>query len=81
MTSAVSRQVRDAAMAKHEPFELEFRGRHSSGEYRWISAKGGAICNEAGKAIRVFGVNIDITERKRRRGGITATQRRADNGE
>ena len=57
-------ESRDEAIAKHESFDLEFRGRHSSGEYRWISTKGGAIFNEAGKAIRVFGVNIDITERK-----------------
>ena len=56
---------RDEAIAKHEPFDLEFRGRHSSGEYHWISTKGGAIYNEAGKATRVFGVNIDITDRKR----------------
>ncbi|MBT0664044.1 PAS domain S-box protein [Geobacter pelophilus] len=56
--------VRDEAIAKHEPFDLEFRGRHSSGEYRWISTKGGAIYNEAGSAVRVLGVNIDITERK-----------------
>ena len=55
---------RDQAIANREPFELEFRGRHSSGEYRWISTKGGAIYNEAGEAVRVFGVNIDITERK-----------------
>jgi PAS domain S-box-containing protein len=57
--------ARDEAIAKHEPFDLEFRGRHSSGEYRWISTKGGAIYSRAGKAVRVFGVNIDITDRKR----------------
>jgi PAS domain S-box-containing protein len=56
---------RDEAITKHEPFDLEFRGRHSSGEYRWISTKGGAIYSETGKAVRVFGVNIDITEHKR----------------
>jgi PAS domain S-box-containing protein len=56
---------RDEAIGKHEPFDLEFRGRHSSGEYRWISTKGGAIYGETGKAMRVFGVNIDITNRKR----------------
>ncbi len=56
---------RDEAIAKHQPFDLEFRGRHSSGEYRWISTKGGAIYGEAGKTIRVLGVNIDITDRKK----------------
>lgn len=55
---------RDEAIAKHESFDLEFRGRQSSGEYRWISTKGGALYDEAGKVTRVFGVNIDITERK-----------------
>jgi len=55
---------RDEAISRRHPFDLEFRGRHSSGEYRWISTKGGAIYNEAGKAIRVFGVNVDITERR-----------------
>ncbi len=55
---------RDEAVAKREPFDLEFRGRHSSGEYRWISTKGGALYNDAGKAVRVFGVNIDITKNK-----------------
>jgi two-component system, chemotaxis family, CheB/CheR fusion protein len=56
--------LRDEAIVRHEPFDMEFRGRHSSGGYRWISTKGGAIYNMAGKAIRMFGVNIDITARK-----------------
>ncbi len=55
---------RDKAIKEYKSFDFEFRGRHSSGEYRWISTKGGALYDEAGKVIRVFGVNIDITERK-----------------
>jgi PAS domain S-box-containing protein len=55
---------RDEAIAKHEPFSLEFRVLHSSGEYRWLVAKGGAIYDDAGTTVRVLGVNIDITERK-----------------
>lgn len=53
------------AIAHHEQFDLEFRIFHSSGEIRWISAKGGAVYNDAGEAVRVLGVNVDITERKR----------------
>jgi PAS domain S-box-containing protein len=55
---------RDAAVAKHEPFEMEFRILHASGEIRWLSGKGGAIYDDAGDPMRVFGVNIDITVRK-----------------
>jgi signal transduction histidine kinase len=56
---------RDEAISKHEPFDLEFRGIHASGGYRWISTKGGAFYDDAGTAVRVLGVNIDITELKK----------------
>jgi PAS domain S-box-containing protein len=55
---------RDEAIARHEPFTLEFRFFHSSGEIRWMAVRGRAIYDEAGEAVRVLGVNIDITERK-----------------
>ena len=66
---------REEALARHESFDLEFRGRHSSGEYRWISTKGGALYDEAGKATRVFGVNIDITARKRTEEALRESER------
>jgi PAS domain S-box-containing protein len=56
---------RDLAIASREPFDLEFRILHASGDIRWILAKGGAVYDEAGRVVRVFGVNVDITERKR----------------
>lgn len=55
---------RDEAIANKRLFDLEFRILHSSGEFHWINAKGGAFYNKEGKAVRVIGVNIDITERK-----------------
>ncbi|UTB34092.1 MAG: PAS domain-containing protein [Methanobacterium sp. ERen5] len=55
---------RDQNIANHEPFDLEFRIFHKSGEIRWLSAKGGAIYNNDGDVLRVLGVNTDITERK-----------------
>ena len=51
-------------IANHEPFDLEFRIFHKSGELRWLSAKGGAIYNDKGDVLRVLGINTDITERK-----------------
>jgi two-component system sensor histidine kinase/response regulator len=56
--------TRDQAIAGHEPFDLEFRIQHSSGEIRWISAMGSAAYDDSGRPIRVLGVNIDVTARK-----------------
>lgn len=56
---------REAAILGREPFDFEFRILHSSGEIRWINSKGKAIYNESGEIIRLIGVNIDITDRKR----------------
>jgi PAS domain S-box-containing protein len=55
---------REQNIANHEPFDLEFRIFHKSGELRWLSAKGGAIYNDKGDVLRVLGINTDITERK-----------------
>ncbi|MBZ2164599.1 PAS domain S-box protein [Methanobacterium spitsbergense] len=55
---------RDNKIAKNEPFDLEFRIFHNSGDIHWLSAKGGAIYDNQGSVIRVLGVNTDITDRK-----------------
>ena len=55
---------RDAAIAHHLPFILEFRILHASGHTRWLQARGGAFYSDDGIPYRVFGVTIDITERK-----------------
>ena len=55
---------RDGAIAKRRPFQMEYRIILGSGEIRWISARGRAHYDEAGAAVRVIGMNQDITERK-----------------
>lgn len=55
---------RDNKIAKNEPFDLEFRIFHNSGEIHWLSAKGGAIYDNQGNVLRVLGVNTDITDQK-----------------
>lgn len=57
-------QQRARAIGLRQPFSLEFRFIHSSGEIRWLGTKGGAIYSDSGQVVRVLGVNIDITERK-----------------
>ena len=49
-----------------ESFQVEFRMKHKDGEWRWILGRGKAIeRDENGKALRLLGTHIDITERKR----------------
>lgn len=47
-----------------EPYQIEYRLRHHSGEYRWTLGRALAIRNEAGDIIRWFGTCTDIHETK-----------------
>jgi PAS domain S-box-containing protein len=57
-----------AAIERHlqerVPYNVEYRLRTKSGEYLWFLARGQAIWNTGGKAIRMAGSIQDITERK-----------------
>jgi len=58
------RRTLDTAVAAHEPFDADFRVRMPDGTIRWLNCKGSAAYDLAGSPERVFGVNVDITERK-----------------
>jgi chemotaxis protein methyltransferase CheR len=57
-----------AAIERHlqerVPYKVEYRLRTKSGDYLWFLARGQAIWNTEGKAIRMSGSIQDITERK-----------------
>jgi PAS domain S-box len=46
------------------PYDVEFRMRTKSGDYKWISAKGQAVWNAQGKPVRFAGSHRDIDELK-----------------
>lgn len=45
-------------------YELEYRIRRRDGQVRWVMDRGQVIRDGAGKALRVVGVVLDITEKK-----------------
>ncbi len=45
-------------------YEVEYRLRHRSGEYRWALTRAQAQWDAAGRPVRVVGIRQDITERK-----------------
>ncbi|MDJ0589398.1 MAG: PAS domain-containing protein [Pleurocapsa sp. MO_226.B13] len=48
------------------PFDIEYRLQVKTGEYRWIQARGQAIWDRDGRAIRMAGSITDISDRKGR---------------
>jgi diguanylate cyclase (GGDEF)-like protein/PAS domain S-box-containing protein len=52
-------------LEKGTKYDVDYRHRHKSGEYRWQNSKGQAIFDESGKPIKMVGCISDITERKR----------------
>lgn len=48
-----------------EPYEIEYRLRHHSGEYRWTLGRALAVRDETGAIVRWVGTCTDIHEQKR----------------
>jgi PAS domain S-box-containing protein len=52
-------------LEKGKVYDVDYRHRHKSGEYRWQNSKGQAIFDKNGKPIRMVGSIRDITDHKR----------------
>ena len=46
------------------PYDVEHRMRHKDGSYRWFRARGQAVWNADGRAVRFTGVSTDIEAQK-----------------
>jgi PAS domain S-box-containing protein len=53
------------AIETHKDFATEMRSLHANGRITWIAGFGRAFYNDQGKAHRMIGIVIDITERKK----------------
>jgi diguanylate cyclase (GGDEF)-like protein/PAS domain S-box-containing protein len=53
------------AFARREPFSMEYRLRHASGDYRWIIDQGGPRYDARGRFLGFIGHCMDVTDAKR----------------
>jgi len=61
-------QVNDDCIAgRIQNFEMEFRMRTKSGDWRWILSRGRAVAYDSeGNTLRMMGTHVDITKQKQR---------------
>ncbi len=52
------------SIEQDEPYEIEFRFIKPDGTVRWAAGRGNVVRDAAGRAVRMMGVDMDITERK-----------------
>ena len=59
------------------PYDIEYRLRTKSGEYRWFRARGQAVWDETGTAVRMAGSIQDISDRKQAERALVFCHRNA----
>ena len=52
------------SIASDAPFDLEFKIALKDGTQRWLYSRGAVSRDASGKAVRMYGASIDVTERK-----------------
>jgi len=63
------------ALKGHKPYTVEFRILWPDGTVRWVEATGKFYYSPDGEAIRMLGMDVDITERKLAEEALTAMRR------
>jgi diguanylate cyclase (GGDEF)-like protein/PAS domain S-box-containing protein len=61
----IANYLTDLLPSPREGYSLEFRLRHRDGHYVPVLSRGYVLRDDTGKAVRISGVNTDLTERKR----------------
>ena len=59
----LAREVKNA-LDEHRDYIIEFRFHHTDGSLHWMEGRGQAVYTDDGKPGKVYGIGIDITERK-----------------
>ncbi|MGI8934486.1 MAG: CheR family methyltransferase, partial [Phormidesmis sp.] len=68
----------EAAIAQKTEFNAEFRISRDGYPERWLAARARVMTDAEGNAVKMIGVNYDITKRKQNEEELKATDRRKD---
>ncbi len=60
-----------------EPYHIEYRLRHNSGQYRWVLGRAQPVFNEQGQITRWYGTCTDIHDFKQAQDELRASQEKA----
>ena len=77
-TGARAEGDRLRAVAERTDLDTEFRIIRPDGETRWIASKGKVFYRDDGEPLRMLGVSMDITERKRIEEALRDADRKKD---
>jgi PAS domain S-box-containing protein len=66
----------ERSIAEHLSYTVEFRFYHSDGSVRWMEGRGQAVYSESGEPVRIYGVGIDITERRKLQESVLENEER-----
>lgn len=76
--TVIGRQVKQAIEGEADEFYCEFRVLRRDGVARWMASRGKLQRDADGRPERMFGINIDITERRRAEETLRQADRRKD---
>jgi signal transduction histidine kinase len=68
----------ELAVTAADTYEDEFRVVRADGQVRWLAAKGRVVRDRAGRAVRMLGVNIDVTDRREAEDRLRVMDRKKD---
>ncbi len=64
------------ALSSGDRYECEFRMRRTDGTYRWVLAIARVVRDEAGRPVRMVGVDFDVTDSRRAQEEVREAERR-----
>ncbi|WP_116141027.1 PAS domain-containing protein [Trinickia diaoshuihuensis] len=64
----------NAHTENRHPYDIEYRVRTRAGDYRWIQSRAQALWDASGKAYRMVGWILDVTDRRRAEEALRASR-------